>query len=91
MIISGFFSFIAEVCVGNKNKPWVGFDDIVKEGVWKWSDRGVRNSVTTSWARREPNNSGGHEDCAHIKSKDGTKLLLNDQECSDNLTYICEV
>lgn len=48
------------------------------------------NSVTTSWNGREPNDDK-NEDCAQIAENVGTKLLLNDQECSDQLTYICEV
>lgn len=71
---------------------WVGYDDIVKEGEWVWSDGGSTNNATTAWQPYRPDNSGGGEDCGHIRevSSDG-RLLLNDLPCGYALHYVCEV
>lgn len=71
--------------------PWIGYNDMNKEGTWVWLDGGSTDPGTTAWNINEPNSSGGNEDCAHIWSTPGTKILLNDTLCKAKYHYICEI
>lgn len=71
--------------------PWVGFNDLNREGSWVWLDGGSMSPETTAWNPTEPNNNKGNEDCAQIRSNRGTKILLNDVPCNCKLHYICEI
>lgn len=75
----------------DKRGPWIGLDDIQREGVMVWTDGGSTASATTVWYPGEPNNNGSGEDCVHILNTDNGKLVLNDLPCSTEVNYICEV
>uniref|UniRef100_A0A8C6SZE4 C-type lectin domain-containing protein n=1 Tax=Neogobius melanostomus TaxID=47308 RepID=A0A8C6SZE4_9GOBI len=46
------------------NRAWIGYSDAQTEAAWLWinSDR----STHTGWCPGEPNNAGGHQNCALI-------------------------
>ncbi len=64
---------------------WIGLSDSDSEGSWTWVSGSALGAA--SWAEGEPNDAGGVEDCAELRS-DG---LWNDRDCSSALGYICEV
>jgi hypothetical protein len=64
---------------------WIGLTDSAAEGSWVWVSGSALGSA--SWAEGEPNDSGGIEDCAELRT-DG---LWNDRDCASALAYICEV
>ncbi|XP_059199127.1 CD209 antigen-like protein C [Centropristis striata] len=72
-----------------KEHTWIGLNDKVKEGTWKWID-GTPLTLS-NWKKDQPDNGGGHaslgeEDCAHIIPETG----WNDQPCGVSLWWICE-
>uniref|UniRef100_A0A3P8R4Y6 C-type lectin domain-containing protein n=1 Tax=Astatotilapia calliptera TaxID=8154 RepID=A0A3P8R4Y6_ASTCA len=66
-------------------EAWIGLNDKEQEGTWKWVD-GTPLSLTY-WAEAQPDDSGGKEDCVHVR-KD--KKSWNDLSCSTSLKWICE-
>lgn len=75
---------------GFPNKPWIGVDDMDKNGVWEWSDGKNMNSQTTRWSPGSPDNAEGKEYCGHILTSLPSLILLNDAPCEFKLSYICE-
>uniref|UniRef100_H2YCR8 C-type lectin domain-containing protein n=1 Tax=Ciona savignyi TaxID=51511 RepID=H2YCR8_CIOSA len=68
------------------NNVWVGLTDIRREGRWIW-EGGLRLKTAEShWARGEPTNSKGIEDCV-VALADG---LWNDVPCNLIFTPLCE-
>ncbi|XP_042308807.1 hepatic lectin-like [Sceloporus undulatus] len=65
---------------------WIGLSDIKVEGHWTWLDGRDSLSGFTYWARGEPNNDGGRENCAHL----WTDGKWNDVYCTYPCYYICE-
>uniref|UniRef100_A0A668AQ50 C-type lectin domain-containing protein n=1 Tax=Myripristis murdjan TaxID=586833 RepID=A0A668AQ50_9TELE len=64
---------------------WIGLSDRVREGEWRWVDGSGLNY--RSWAKGEPNDAGGREDCGElVKGLDA----WNDLPCSDGRPWICE-
>jgi hypothetical protein len=64
---------------------WVGLNDIGREGRWEWSNG---DPVTwTHWAEGAPDNIGGNEDCAEIRS---SGHAWNDTRCDGAHPYVCE-
>ncbi|CAJ1084350.1 C-type mannose receptor 2-like [Xyrichtys novacula] len=49
---------------GQHSTAWLGGYDAAKEGVWLWSD-GSKFDFKF-WAKGEPNNAGGHENCMEM-------------------------
>jgi len=72
--------------------PWLGGNDIEVEGTWKWVDCSPWNNLTF-WARGEPNNAGGGEDCLHhvFNFPPATHLnhKWNDLSCSSERGFLC--
>ncbi len=65
---------------------WIGVNDLGTEGVWVETRTGAPQ-VYQPWNAGEPNDSGGVEDCAALRT-DG---LWNDSYCPASVNYICEL
>ncbi|XP_044179085.1 uncharacterized protein LOC114946811 isoform X1 [Acropora millepora] len=67
---------------------WIGLTDSSVEGRYRWeSDNSPVNY--TNWARGEPNDYGGVEDCISVYGG-GSTGLWNDDYCDSEHYYICE-
>jgi len=69
---------------------WLGGNDLEVEGTWKWVDCSPWN--LTFWARREPNNFGGPEDCLVLAFRHISPHLnhkWNDGKCGSKLGFVC--
>jgi hypothetical protein len=66
---------------------WMGFNDRVLEKQWVWTD----GSPTTylHWAKDQPNNKDGNEDCGEL-NRAGITGGWNDQPCDDFQPFICK-
>ncbi len=64
---------------------WIGLDDLRTEGGFHWADGTALDF--TAWSSGEPNDAGGNEDCAYMKSS-GTNW--NDTPCSESRKALCE-
>jgi hypothetical protein len=62
---------------------WIGFDDLTTEGIFRWI---TGASTYTNWGGSEPNDIGGHEDCAYMTSSGA----WNDTDCGDTRGALCE-
>eukprot|EP00058_Branchiostoma_floridae_P006984 XP_002592472.1 hypothetical protein BRAFLDRAFT_68958 [Branchiostoma floridae] len=75
--------------VQTNERFWLGLSDRTSEGSWRWSD-GNNLGAYTYWAPGEPNDSV-NEDCAEFwPSFHPHSNEWNDQQCSDNIYFICE-
>ena len=78
---------------GYKNRSmffWIGLTDLREEGTWKLASDGA-NTTFLNWHNREPNNYGGNEDCAHIRSggcPDWDHSAWADLDCSKTMVAI---
>ncbi|XP_070574197.1 uncharacterized protein [Ptychodera flava] len=65
---------------------WIGLNDQMTEGVYKWADGSAYNGLI-SWSPDMPDNGGifREEDCCDL-SPSG----LNDNDCSAEVRFICE-
>lgn len=63
---------------------WIGINDQVHEGRFKWSDETELNFA--NWNDGEPNNHGGEEDCGAFYEQ----LGWNDLPCGRPNPYICK-
>jgi len=66
---------------------WIGLGDFDEEGWWAWYDHEdrTRNATFQAWGPNEPNNDGGHENCAYINSGRYDSRWIgkwNDCDCS---------
>ncbi|XP_022093397.1 perlucin-like protein [Acanthaster planci] len=68
---------------------WIGANDIVEEGVWRWAQNG-RKVTYTNWGPNEPNNSN-NEDAVLVYS---SSRKWNDHKVDGNwcpkLCFVCE-
>uniref|UniRef100_A0A668A7K4 C-type lectin domain-containing protein n=1 Tax=Myripristis murdjan TaxID=586833 RepID=A0A668A7K4_9TELE len=66
-------------------RVWIGLSDLETEGEWKWVD-GSSLSYT-SWAKGQPDDAPGGEDCGEVRpERDG----WNDLFCTHSLHWVCE-
>ena len=72
---------------GMKTQAWLGGVFNADNQEWMWSDETGWNH--TSWKRGEPNNLGGAEYC--LEFLDNVKGKWNDQDCANELPYICKI
>ena len=70
----------------NKEKSWLGLNDITTEGNFTWADRGEGNF--TAWAKNQPNNFN-EEDCVHALGL-RYNYEWNDVKCSNCHQYTCK-
>uniref|UniRef100_UPI00398ED536 CD209 antigen-like protein C n=1 Tax=Pristiophorus japonicus TaxID=55135 RepID=UPI00398ED536 len=64
---------------------WIGLDDRVEEGKWRWVDGTDYASTVKFWASGQPNQNGD-EDCAVAYKTHG----WHDWPCSSRHSSICE-
>ena len=64
---------------------WLGGHDKERENLWSWTD-GTPWVSFQNWARGEPNNANGGEDCVEM----GRVASWNDGTCQDEKAFICE-
>ncbi|XP_059842832.1 echinoidin-like [Hypanus sabinus] len=75
------------VTIVDKNKPmaWIGLNDICKEGNFTWVDGSLYRY--SKWAKNEPNNDGGKEDCVNIHRFND--LTWNDMPFDEKDGFVC--
>ena len=66
---------------------WIGIDDKSIEGKFTYASDG-ESVIFTNWNRGQPDNHGGHEDCAHLWKGHGFRW--NDIGCSAKMSFVCE-
>nr|XP_054752325.1 uncharacterized protein LOC129257911 [Lytechinus pictus] len=67
---------------------WIGFYDLAINGEWVWVDCEESTFYGDSnWQTGAPNNTDDHH-CAYISTEDGE---YNDDMCSNNRSYVCEI
>lgn len=69
--------------IGAAEAVWFGLHEPTP-GNWTWLDKAPLSD--SSWNRGEPNNDGGHEDCAEWRLANGT---WNDAPCDYIRPYVC--
>jgi len=76
-------------------KVWVGHNDLIKHGSWKWSDKKVRNKtkmLKSHWKTGNYNNLR-NKDCGTAVSNGGAKMTLpvfSHDFCHKKLNFICK-
>lgn len=85
-----------DAVLGSDQQIWLGAHDLNVEGQWVWTDGsqfwgGDANGSAIGgsyahWDNDEPNDAGGAEDCAALK----TNGQWNDLPCSETREYACE-
>ncbi|XP_029993598.1 CD209 antigen-like protein C [Sphaeramia orbicularis] len=68
---------------------WVGMTDRRREGRFVWVDRTPVNRNQLQWARGQPDNSNGAEDCGDLYTRIDF-IGLNDSACTTLRQWICE-
>jgi len=70
---------------------WIGGNDLVEEGVWKWTD--CTPWEAEFWARGEPNNYNNNQDClALVLRHDGYPQFnrqWDDDSCIKETDFLC--
>nr|XP_024662134.1 ladderlectin-like [Maylandia zebra] len=82
------YTFIRKLiytAAGSYPTAWVGGNDRETETVWKWSDGSQFDF--TNWAKEQPNNSGGGEDCMEINFNG--RDYVNDSGCNSQRGFVC--
>ncbi|XP_072097533.1 C-type lectin BpLec-like [Mobula birostris] len=81
--------FVAKVIsTADASKPfaWIGLNDIWKEGAYTWADGTCY--TYRSWAKNQPDNHQGTEDCVHIQYFSGS-ATWNDFPCGSRIGFVC--
>lgn len=66
---------------------WIGLKrDSENTSTWRWVDGS--NAAETRWAKGQPNNHGGNEDCVAITGQQNRKW--NDFNCDTPEYYVCQ-
>ncbi|XP_038587365.1 type-2 ice-structuring protein-like isoform X1 [Micropterus salmoides] len=69
----------------NQGLAWIGGSDAQQDGVWFWSDG--KPFSFSYWCPREPNNTGGRQNCLQINHSD--KKCWDDMQCDWQLPSVC--
>ncbi|XP_036420706.1 macrophage mannose receptor 1-like [Colossoma macropomum] len=67
--------------VANRKTVWIGLSRVS----WKWSDESY--SSFRYWMQKQPDNSGGKENCGEIVMTDEGRW--NDAKCEEKFSFIC--
>ncbi|XP_017948241.1 hepatic lectin-like [Xenopus tropicalis] len=65
---------------------WIGLKGNTDKNEWRWVDGTIHKLSEGFWLKGEPNNSGGQEDCVHMR----VQKKWNDIVCSNQYKAICE-
>ncbi|XP_026010643.1 lactose-binding lectin l-2-like [Astatotilapia calliptera] len=82
------YTFIRELtrtAAGSYSTAWVGGNDRETETMWMWSDGSQFDFP--NWAKGEPNDYKGREDCMTINN--GGQDYVNDAWCNTNTPFVC--
>ncbi|KAI8785843.1 killer cell lectin receptor subfamily F member 1, partial [Biomphalaria glabrata] len=74
----------------SNGKIWIGLNDILEEGVYRWEDDDSicdDSCKAMIYAQNEPNNYGNSEDCNVFNANTSR---VNDFPCNDIGFYLCE-
>ncbi len=77
-------SSAAEVSYAAGQLGWIGLSDRTTEG--QFQNVTLEPNDLRPWEPGQPDNGGGSEDCAHIRSSG----RLDDDQCGNGRDYICE-
>ena len=87
-----FFRTIRHALISSEAFYWIGLNDIVNEGSWRWVNghRAATNDVTL-WMQNEPHGII-NKDCAGINFRNSQfdKNLAFDATCSRSYKAVCE-
>ncbi|XP_072021893.1 snaclec alboaggregin-A subunit beta'-like [Amphiura filiformis] len=64
--------------------PWIGFNDLVNEGSYRWSDGTQVNYA--NWKSGQPNDYN-NQDCVCFEEESNE---WGDSECSDEYVFVCK-
>nr|CAH7736287.1 unnamed protein product [Callosobruchus chinensis] len=85
-LIAGLLSFLET----SENVVFWTSGKKVGSNNWRWESTG-RPVHYTNWAKGEPNNSGGQENCIEVRFNSTAKTLeWNDDKCDSTNYFICE-
>merc|ERR1711990_518721 len=71
---------------GRNEDTWLGGQDLHTEGHWTWTDG--TPWTWAHWARGEPNNYGGNQDCLTLWGRANGRF--DDNSCTARLKFICK-
>ncbi|XP_060593243.1 perlucin-like [Ruditapes philippinarum] len=83
-------TFIIHEARRHHKSYWIGLSDIQVEGTWVWMSSKIPlvPGDYKNWARGQPDNHKGNENCVNLEEDFGT--LWNDLSCHIFQNYICE-
>ncbi|XP_052773318.1 perlucin-like protein [Mya arenaria] len=80
------YRFLAQEIVKLNTDFWIGADDILLEGEWKWVSSGDPVLNASAQNKIFLSNSGGNENCLEFHHSTN----WNDEACSHAQRYICQ-
>ncbi|XP_077380451.1 uncharacterized protein LOC144020644 isoform X1 [Festucalex cinctus] len=81
MFVNGLYS--------NNKEVWIGLTDEGVEGQWKWVD-GTAMTLQF-WASGQPNSYNGNQDCGEFWHRSSGDAEWNDEKCSSQRYWVCEM
>lgn len=82
---NNFVQSLIQIFNHQQGLTWIGLSDAQKEGGWMWSDGCPVNFLY--WARGQPDNAGGNENCGETNW--GTERKWNERGCSAVHPFVC--
>lgn len=84
--LSSLITANATATIASQRAFWFGLNDQGKEGLYSYTSK--MPITYTNWARGQPNNWRGGQNCVELWSSTGQ---WNDNNCSTVLPFICSV
>ncbi|XP_046543030.1 C-type lectin-like [Haliotis rubra] len=72
----------------HSSNVWIGANDMMTSNQFRWTE-GDKKVTFTDWARGEPNNSNGGENCVQLDRSHSYQW--NDALCHNRNHFICEL